>query len=267
VTGAYSVLEGAPAIVIAVNRYVYVQSGDAHVDTRELYDGESKLGLGSSSATTVARLALEVAGRGQDISDWQVRERIFRHARESHAAEQSGGSGVDIAACTFGGALKYTMAGGSTAVKLPPAIVLKAFWSGTSARTSDLRANVSALRARDATRYAAIMGALAAAARSGATAVEASDPAALVAAANATMEGLTALGSAAGAPIVPESFARVGDHAREERAAFLPSGAGGGDIGLFVGERPPSAAFLQMIREGGFVPLDLEIDARGVCVC
>jgi phosphomevalonate kinase len=267
ITGAYAVLEGAPAVVIAVNRYVYVRSGDTHVDTRELYDGERKLGLGSSAATAVARLALEAACRGEDLDRKDVRKRIFQAARERHAAEQSGGSGVDIAACTFGGALRYTVAGGPTTMRLPPGLVLRAFWSGVSARTSDQRAKVSALRSQDPERYAAVMGFLAESARCGERAAEAGDRAAFVVAATLTCDGLTALGQAAGAPIVPEPFARLALRAREECAAFLPSGAGAGDVALFVGERTPSALFLHAAREGGFAPLEVELDERGVCVC
>jgi len=94
-TGEYAVLEGAPAIVVGVDRRVSAIVGQAAgspfltavrdelhargredaamkaatlaVESDELYSGDQKLGLGSSAAVTVAAtaLALELAAAGQ----------------------------------------------------------------------------------------------------------------------------------------------------------------------------------------------------------
>ena len=47
-------------------------------------------------------------------------------------------------------------------------------------------------------------------------------------------------------------------------AAVLPSGAGGGDVVLIVGEEPPDADLESSARRLGLVPLSLTLGARGV---
>ena len=94
-SGAYAVLEGAPAIVTAVDRYVTadparraelvtpevsVALGAEHApwfDASELREDGEKLGLGSSAAIVVASLATRVLG------ELTVREQaaLGEHAR------------------------------------------------------------------------------------------------------------------------------------------------------------------------------------------
>jgi phosphomevalonate kinase len=279
-SGAYAVLEGAPAIVCAVQRYAYAFEGPGEataevtaalerppaVDVRELADGRQKLGLGSSAAALVAALALRAAQRGADVAADPARRAIFERAREVHADVQRGGSGVDVAASTFGGVLRYTMSGGAERVSLPPGVRVATLFSGTSARTSDLRGRVDALRERDARAHAARMAALAEAAHAAERAVTAADGPAFVAAIAAAGPALAALGAAADAPIVPEAFAALGAAARADGAAFVPSGAGGGDVGVFVGMTDPSASFLREAARAAMRKLSLDIDFRGVHV-
>jgi len=153
-TGAYAVLEGAPAIVVAVDRYAVADPGAPdRIDVRALKDEKGrKLGLGSSAASRVASEGACAMARGEDLRDPLVRAGLFRRVRAAHADEQRGGSGVDVAAAVHGGALRYVTAGNESvlrAVDLPAGLILRAFWSGTSARTSELRARVDALLARD----------------------------------------------------------------------------------------------------------------------
>jgi phosphomevalonate kinase len=263
-TGAYAVLEGAPAVVAAVNRYAYAR--ETGVDTRALYDGKTKLGLGSSAAVIVATRGLEAAKRGEDLASRQVRDRIFAEARAAHAREQSGGSGVDVAASTYGGLLVYEMATGARAAALPGDLSIEALFSGTSARTSDLRALVDGLRARDPGLHARCMAELASAARAGAAAVTAGAAPEFVEAARATLRALAGLGKAADAPIVPEAFHDLACTAEQAGAAFLPSGAGGGDVGVLVGPGPLPSGVLRRALDLGFRPLAIALDADGLRV-
>jgi phosphomevalonate kinase len=266
-TGAYAVLTGAPAVVVAVNRYAVAREGSA-VDTRALYTGDEparKLGLGSSAASVVACLGLAAATRGEDLAARPVRDRVFRVARTVHAEEQSGGSGVDVAASTYGGLLVYDLASGARTAALPRGIAIEAFFSGASARTSDLIGTVEALRARDAAAHAACLLPLSVAARAGAAAVDANDGGAFLVAARATGGALDALGRAADAPIVPQPFLALARVAEEEGAAFLPSGAGGGDVGVWIGPAAsPPPGFLRRALDLGFRPLAIAIDADGL---
>jgi len=264
-TGAYAVLEGAPAVVAAVDRYAVVDSAapDA-VDVRALHDDEGrKLGLGSSAASMVASHAARAAARGLDLREPDLRARLFRDVRAEHARSQGGGSGVDVAASVHGGVLRYVLDGDEARlrpVELPPRVVLSAFWSGTSARTSDLRARVDAHRARSADALAELR----ALATLAADAVDAGDGPAFVAAAAGYARALDALGRAADAPIVPPAFAELASLAARQGAAFLPSGAGGGDVAVWLGLAPASTEIVSRAVALGMRPLSLGIDRGGV---
>ena len=180
-TGAYAVLRGAPAIVVAVSRGAIAEAGTSAppsrevraalgdgpapaVDTSALFDGERKLGLGASAAGLVATLGLLAHQRGADVTSPAVRREIFVASRAAHAAAQSGGSGVDVAASVYGGTLAYRIEGDEARVEpcaLPAGVSFRAYASATFARTTDLRAKVSSLTARDPMQDARIFGALA----------------------------------------------------------------------------------------------------------
>ncbi len=266
-TGAYAVLDGAPAIVVAVDRYAAAEiRSPAQVDVGALHDEAGrKLGLGSSAASAVATIAARAMARGEDPRYAAARAEIFRLARAAHAREQRGGSGVDVAASVHGGALRYVVRRGEAAmrsVELPPELVLTAFWSGTSARTSDLRARVDALRSRSGDNP--VFSALREGAAEAADALEGGSARAFVARADAFGRALDALGHAADAPIVPPAFAELARIAQTEQGAFLPSGAGGGDVAIWLGVAPPSVAFTSRADALGLRPLALSVDRGGV---
>jgi phosphomevalonate kinase len=273
-TGAYAVLEGAPAIVVAVDRYAAVDTRTpGTVDTRSLYDAAGqKLGLGSSAASMVASFGARALARGEDPRHAAVRTEIFRAVRAAHKREQGGGSGVDVAASVHGGALRYTIvrdpSGASKrptdatmrAVDLPAGLVLASYWSGTSARTSELLSRVDALRARGGA--SAVFTRLRAAAEDAADAV--ADAASFVRKASIFGRVLASLGEAADAPIVPPAFAELASLAEHEHAAFYPSGAGGGDVAVWLGIAPPSPAFTRRAEALALAPLALAVDHGGV---
>ena len=290
-TGAYAVLEGAPALVLAIDRHAIADTSHPEpnpgievraaleampevakapsVDARALHDAQGqKLGLGSSAAVLVASLGALAAARGDDHAQPSVRREIFRAARAAHARSQQGGSGVDIAASVFGGLLRYQLPEGGLppdvrAVELPRGLRMAAYWTGVPARTSELRAKVDALRARDGKAYDARMRDLADASNRAADAVSAQ---ALITAARSMGAALFALGREADAPIVTLPMAELALRVVAEEAAFLPSGAGGGDCAVYLGIAPPSEAFDARARACGMTPLDLAPEPRGVCL-
>jgi phosphomevalonate kinase len=280
-TGAYAVLEGAPALVVAVDRHAIADTSREErasmevrealgrdygpsVDVSKLHDGGSKLGLGSSAAALVATLGAIRVERGDDLSSASVRDELFVEARAAHERAQRGGSGVDVAASVYGGVLRYVRGGSPHGVSLPPGIVWSVFWSGVSARTSDLRARVDALRVRDERSWRARLDSLSAASHAAARACDDASADAFLSAARAFSEALAALGGAADAPIVPPSFATLGALADAEGATFFPSGAGGGDVGVFLGRHPPSERFISKAIDLAMHPLGLTVDAVGV---
>jgi phosphomevalonate kinase len=126
VTGEYAVLDGAPALVIAVNRRAVARRhagprgssaflvavideierrlGKDHpaaraaaeivVDSSTFYDGTMKLGLGSSAAVTVAATALALAADHQAVPLID-RDLVLGIAGAAHASAQSGRAGRD----------------------------------------------------------------------------------------------------------------------------------------------------------------------------
>jgi phosphomevalonate kinase len=293
-TGAYAVLDGAPALVAAVDRYacadgshraehpsaeVRAAIGDEapRAEAHALYDGDAKLGLGSSAAILVASLGVLAVRRGESLAATSVRDAIFAQARAAHAKVQGGGSGVDVAASVYGGVLRYVLPAGGpvgdafagpavsiASAALPEGLVIEAFWSGASARTSDLRARVDALRERNPDEHAARLRDLGDAAERAVRATELRDLGAFLEAGRATALALHALGQAADAPIVPQPFSELGRVATAEGGVFFPSGAGGGDVAVYLGRAAPSETFLSRAYLFGMRPLSIAIDRRGV---
>jgi phosphomevalonate kinase len=280
-TGAYAVLEGAPAIVMATSRGAYADDarttptptlevraalGDVpcpHVDASSLFLGSRKLGLGASAAILVASLAARAGARGADLSDPAVRAELFAQARAAHASAQGGGSGVDIAASVHGGVLEY-VPGVAIPRALPPGLVVTVFACGTSARTSELRGFVDQLAAASPSLHHACINELATIARSAAEAVARGDGEAFVVAVRLAARGLARLGAAAGTAIVPDGFERLEALAVAENAAFCVSGAGGGDVACHLGGAGPSPAFVAGARALGLFEIDLALDEKGV---
>ncbi len=285
-SGAYAVLDGAPAVVAAVDRHavadgaapdpqpipeVRAATGDRspRVDASALFQGGRKLGLGSSAASVVAALGAVAVARGEDLCSEAVRRRILAEGREAHARVQQGGSGVDVAASVFGGVLRYELAEGGPRLRrmsVPPGLQVLAFACGRSARTSELRARVEALRQRDPRAHAACIRMLGDLASQAAAALEGGDTPGFVVAVRASAPALASLGRAADAPIVTPEVASLSERAAEEQAAFFPSGAGGGDVCVLVGMSAPSGAFIERARAAGLTPLGLAIDSLGVRV-
>lgn len=273
-TGAYAVLHGAPALVVAVDRHAVADSQRPDpapsaelraafgrtpapsVDTSALFEGRHKLGLGSSAAVVVAALATTL-----DPTD---RRQLFQAARAAHATAQGGGSGVDVAASTYGGVLEYRMHDVEPLQRVwPDGLWLDVFFAGTSAKTASLLARVVALARSNPARHAAIFDELCDASVHAARVLD--RPAELVQAAQRFGRGLAALGTAAGAPIVTPAFAELAALAEADDAAFFGAGAGGGDVAVRLGVKPLSTEFAAHAVRLGLLPLDLRIEPTGAC--
>lgn len=288
-SGAYSVLVGAPALVCAVDRYVIADSAhpaslvtdevraaidagaiqrapwfDATALRVSLPDGTSrKLGLGSSAAILVASLA---AGWPSELDCAALRAVLFPVALATHRRAQGGGSGLDVAASVFGGVLecRLDLASGALAVMphaLPSGLHLALFASPTSAPTRDLLARVRALRERDPEAHDALLDGARRGAEDACTAITA---AAWLRALDAQIDALAELGRLSGAPIVDADVHALRHVAADDGAVLGPSGAGGGDVALFAGPVEPSAAFVAEAARRDLERLDVRFGASGV---
>jgi len=284
-SGAYAVLYGAPAIVSAVSRYVIADSARAAdfvtdevraallpeerapwFDAAELRHEERKLGLGSSAAILAASLfALEQAAM-PDAPQAALQKRVFERALLAHRSAQGGGSGVDVAASSFGGTLIYRLSPGGPVLRpatLPPELTFEVWICPSSASTRELIAAVGRLAQLAPSAHAEWLSAQGAAATAAADSVERKDPAGLLGALRAQYAALSGLGRAAGAPIITAELAELGPLAEQEGGVLLPAGAGGGDVALFVGAAASSVGLRGALENRAHRQLRTELSASG----
>lgn len=285
-SGAYSVLEGAPALVTAVDRYVCCDSAQPAgfvtpevrvalpgavapaFDASALRSEGRKLGLGSSAAILVASLA--AADPRQFSSDEDLRQALFGTALAAHRQAQGGGSGIDVAASTWGGTLLARRSGeGGLELEpllLPRTLVVEAWASAVAASTAEFLQAVARFRARAPAEHAVVLGALRAAAERAGDALRSGQTPDLIAQLELQRAGFVALGRAAAIPIVTPEAEQL-SRAAGPGAVVLPSGAGGGDIVLWVSDRPSPREFRDLATSLGHHLLPLTIHARGVHRC
>lgn len=244
------------------------------LDTEALRQGDRKYGLGSSAAGAAAAVGAVMAAHGIDPS--ARRQTLLHLAHEGHRSVAPQGSGVDVAAASLGGFLRFRRGAvrdealgadiaEATPIAWPSTLFPALVWTGTPARTSVLLAKVSALRARDAWAHRAAIDAIAVEAARFAAALSSGDAAEAIAALDAHGEAMAALGRAADAPIVTEALAAAASLARELGGAAKPSGAGGGDIAIaLLPDLAAADAFVSRAPALGLQPLDVALGAEGV---
>ncbi len=298
--GEYAVLHGGLALVAAVDRYVeavvrndrdgYKIIGatlDARlpvrvldvaeraelldkltVDVSAVFEGEEKLGFGSSAASCVAILR---AAR-PDLADGAV----FAIADHAHRLHQNGrGSGADVAAATFGGLLAYRIAAEwaeypwigepprfavAEPVELPFDIRIEAFWLGQPASSSELSGQVAKQVHRPDVR--ATLSSIAATASLGIDACVAGQAADFLAALDSGDALMERLGEQTAAPIVIDGHKTLRTLAKEFGFVAKPSGAGGGDFSIVAGSK--SGRWLRFTTEAaaaGLVHYPVDIAA------
>lgn len=283
-SGAYSVLWGAPAIVTAVSRGAVADTARAPVhiadevraavslgfvpapcwvDASELRTdgGKRKIGLGSSAAILVATM---LAYRDEP-RDAAGRRALFDDGLRAHRAAQGGGSGIDVAASAFGGTLKMTV-GNKTELEpiaLPKDLFVAVFAARHSAVTAGFVAAVRAFADAMPDLFRPILERASAGARQVAGAESA----------RAWVEGvrqqglaLRDLGDQAGVPIVTADVVELAALALDEDGCFVPSGAGGGDVAFYAADHPPSASLIEAAVGVGYDALVCSVDADGARV-
>lgn len=293
-SGAYAVLRGAPALVTAVNRSARVSSRQRStfesaevqraiealrvefpeqsfeapfVDASELRTigpsgGPSqKIGIGSSSAILAASLACLIhQARGASAPPAE----LFQRALRAHKEAQGGGSGVDVYAAVFGGTSAYRVIEESPighGVELPTQTEVEVWSLGQPASTSNMVQRVFAYETQSPRAFDRALGAQKVASEQAVQAVTCGSLPTLVDALNAQGRALRELGTLTAVPIVPPTIQDLGRFAPE--AAWLPSGAGGGDILIYVGMGSSPLRFREEARAAGLLPIELRIGAAG----
>lgn len=260
--GEYAVLDGAPALAVAVDRGVRCEAwaGDqlsiqtpgsnndfvgpaltaAGAVGRFRFTAwnppegvEEKVGLGSSAAATVCAVQAAFALRGEPSAP----SRVFPIARRIHHDVQGSGSGIDVAASAYGGLIRYRPDRPAPIDEPVPDIVV--VWSGESAKTGPRVERYRAWTERAA--FVAESAAL----------VEAftEDPIASLRQARRLLEGMA---EAAGIAYRTPALDRIADLAEAHGGAGKPSGAGGGDIAIALLPDPDARqAFLDACAAAG----------------
>jgi phosphomevalonate kinase len=224
---------GAPATPVRVR-----------VDSSALFDGERKLGFGSSAAVVVAVAGAVLGSPHPDM---------FAACKRRHNdAQKTEGSGGDIAASLMGG-IAWLRPGpllGSVAWQ-PPVVIIT---HPSSASTPAFVSNVKRLQESDPAIYHRHINALGALSEDALRAAAAADTAAFIACVRAADLALDALGTASNTPIVTDfhrSLRRYG--------AVKPAGAGGGDLSLLASEDIEGA--LAALRTDGIAAEALKISS------
>ncbi|HJZ85338.1 MAG TPA: hypothetical protein VKN99_09225 [Polyangia bacterium] len=291
--GEYAVLEGAPAVVAAVDRYArarFAQHGQTSPSpfvreaTRRAAEhvartgkraptatpivdsdgfrgpGGIKYGLGSSAAATVAAAAAVFDAAGLDVGAAEVRKSLHRLCAQAHQSAQEGsGSGADVAASIFGGILRFEHAADGPRTEplaLPAGLHLAFVWTGRAASTALLLE-----RTRGAVRF----GRMPDISATFASAFADGDARAVVETARLYGTAMRKLGDDCGVAIVTHEHALYMELARRHGGAAKPSGAGGGDISVaFLLDHDQAKALHAAAAHAGLHPLHLALDREGV---
>ncbi len=292
-SGAYSVLRGSPALVSAVNRYAFATTNapatfeseevrafldalprgqrpphpnlDAAALRTSVPGGSRKLGLGSSAALLSAAIMAVLT----ELEQTQPPpEDVFWRALDAHRRAQGGGSGIDVAASVFGRVLRFELTEGQPSwarACLPRELVVEVWAMTEAASTSDFVRRVFSLETREPNSFERLFSAQAEAARAAATALQTGSSLEFIRALGAQAMALRELGAASQVPIVLPVLDKLRPKL-PEHAAWLPSGAGGGDVTLYIGTEPSPSSFRRAAAETSLTRLDLELDAEGVAL-
>lgn len=290
-SGAYAVLRGAPAVVSAVDRRVMADTqrpatfrapevtagvqllgGERALpfyDADALRSSARKLGLGSSAAICVASLGALLAQDHPGLGEKDLREKLYPLARAAHRLAQGGGSGIDVAASCFGGTMVAHLDLGAPEapprvepLTLPDDLSIEVWGSRESASTSEFVRRVFQLQEIQPEAFESAMQLQHSASFAALLALRSGSSAAFISALRTQSEALRRLGDLAELPIVPEQLASLAQSLGDD-SALLPSGAGGGDISLYIGPRPSSNRFRERATEEGLFLVPLALHAEG----
>jgi len=303
ITGEYAVLDGAPAIVLAVDRRAIARRNGtprgsspfliavadeiaarrgaadpaAHaaleisVDSRAFYHRITKLGLGSSAAVTVAATALAL---GTVDSQEVLAIALAAHAR-AQGPRGARGSGADIASAVHGGTIVFSRGpspeGSEPRVerqRWPASVTVLPFFTGVAADTAQLVARVHAARDAQRTAVEAALTAIADASRAACAALAAPPdlaPLALIGALALAASAMDRLAVATGIDLVPACVTAARAALARLGGTAKTTGAGAGDIGIAVLPAGVDEAIAtRLLIEAGCQPLRISLDEAGV---
>lgn len=239
---------------------------ELRVEFPQFMRSATKVGLGSSAAlvTAVTASLLELCfGFG---ATEEMRTQVFARARAAHRCAQAGrGSGADVAACVFGGAVLYDALEPEVLVSpltWPSTLALLSAWSGRSACTPDLITAYQRTKRNNPSAYALFLERSAGAVRSLASALAGGGN--VVQAWRDAAQVLPTFAEQLGLPYFTPELRLLTEAAARLRIPAKPSGAGGGDCAVALCPAEARPELKRAWQELGFPPLEIEPGARGV---
>lgn len=296
--GEYAVLDGAPAVVAAVDCYavgrlcpgepgspfIACAMSEASaalaelgvsarppaglvpvVDTQSFSVGGRKLGVGSSASATVAAVGALLAAAGVAVDERPSQRVVQQAATRAHDAAQGvRGSGADVLAATFGGlgVLHAPDPAWDPLVNAAPPLPAELCFVATTTSVSTA-ALVGRYREIGAAAQPAIQLMRTAAERF-LRAWQAQDGGALLEAVEQAYSGYTALGTALDRPLITADHARIAAAAKKVGGVAKPSGAGGGDLAVVFLPPGTAAAALAQALPPELPLLNLHVSPRGL---
>ncbi len=300
VAGEYGVVEGKPAVVVAVDRRarIFVEAAqtwsfaagpgatpvaisEASSFVRACFERvEAVCGLPGPCAVTADTRAFAGAGGKYGLGSSAAvsvalvtallalcgrreRDLVFQVALAAHQQAQGGGSGIDVAASVVGGALLYAPPARLELVPIPPGGELVVAWSGASASTQDLVSAVASFWRDRPDRRVAFLSQSEGCAEAVASGLRAGRWEEVAAALRSNQLLLVELGAEAEAGIDTPGLRRLVEAAARVHGAAKISGAGGGDCALSLAPVEVARRIRQEWSAQGLAVLDLAIDPRG----
>lgn len=235
--------------------------------TRDRHGQPLKLGLGSSAAVAVAMAAALTgsAARADLLS-------VLHVADEGHRRFSRGrGSGVDVAAATWGGVLRFEREAPGRPVVAEPwslcpgGLSLVCAFAGEATSTRAFLEQVEAFAARDRSEHMRSMDEIERATLELLDTTRAGeDPPVFLAAVDRCRRAMQRLGERAGVDIVSAPHRAIAKIARDLGGAAKPSGAGGGDVAICFVPNDRRAALENALEAAGYPVIDVAVGVDGV---
>ncbi|MGH1363566.1 MAG: mevalonate kinase family protein [Calditrichia bacterium] len=236
------------------------------LDTAQFYlpGSTTKLGFGSSASLTYAVVSAALNHMQPQLQ--QSPQLLLPIASAAHyRAQKKVGSGIDVAAAAYTGLLKYELIEKNnpttaevTPLSWPDDLHLSCVFSGKAVSTRDLVATIYTLKQNKLTQFVDHISVMTSQATDACSALAHADTARFVDIADAYGDSMRLLGEAAGADIVSEDHKQLKQIANAQGAAYKPSGAGGGDIGVALStSKDCILRSEEAFRKAGYLVIDL----------
>lgn len=242
------------------------------LDTDDFYIKASgdKLGLGSSAALTVAFIYAFI--HEYSCESGINNKLIYKIASELHFKTQGGlGSGVDIAASSFGGCLKFKKNNTSdlpyadiVPIRKPTDLFIIPIWSGYSTSTPNMIDRVKYLKKTNSKIYWKLISKLTEIALNASVAFVGGKIDKFLGLSEEYYFYLKKLGKKSQANIISETHQRIAAIVKKKGGVYKISGAGGGDIGLaFTNSQAIHRQISDSLLHQGLQILNLDFDQVG----